>query len=264
MRILHPWVRQNLLRKLIIFALLTVAVVTIVIWRYDSAIAPTANHTGRSNSSEKPANQPTGFNKQQYSLSDPESIWVVVNKGRVLPSNYEPQLSANLTLRPDAASALSQLLDAAKQTSYYLTLYSGYRSYSNQTVTYNGYVKTDGVAKADTYSARPGHSEHQTGLAGDLSVANGQCNLQICFGALPEGQWLAANAYKYGFIIRYQKGQENLTGYQYEPWHVRFVGKDLAGQINQTGQTLEQFFGLPTHKLSDPYPADSSQLKIGT
>jgi D-alanyl-D-alanine carboxypeptidase len=263
MRIFHPWVRQKLQRKVLVFFLLFCVVASVVVWRHDPVLAPTKSPSGMPTGSSPNSNQVPGFNKQQLSLNDPASLWVVVNKGRVLPSNYAPVLDANYGIRVDASSGLADLIAAAGQAGYSLRLYSGYRSYSNQVSTYNGYVKTDGVAKADTYSARPGHSEHQTGLAVDLSSSSGKCTLQICFGDLPEGQWLAANGYKFGFIVRYGKDQQDLTGYQYEPWHIRFVGKDLAAQIHQTGQTLEQFFGLPTYKLSDPYPADSYQLKAG-
>jgi D-alanyl-D-alanine carboxypeptidase len=274
MRILHPWVRHNLFQKILIFVILAAAVAAIVFWRHTST-SETADtdQAGTGQTAEsKSASQPT-FNKKLYSVNDPTSIWVVVNKGRVLPASYAPDLvsvsvgtyyspaSDDSHLRPDTSAALSELIIGAGQAGFRLRLYSGYRSYSNQTATYAGFVRSDGVAKADTYSARPGHSEHQTGLAADLAATNGKCNVQACFGELPEGKWLAANAYKYGFIIRYQKGQDSLTGYQYEPWHVRFVGKDLAAQIQQTGQTLEQFFGLPAYSN---YPASSYQLKVGS
>lgn len=262
MRIFHPWVKRNLLHKTLIFVILTLSVIGLVLWRHDSAMAPGTNQKSSSQSSGSNQGQTqTSFNKSLYSINDPGSLWVVVNKGRVLPSNFAPQLASKYELRSDASNALDELFSGAMQAGYDLRLYSGYRSYSNQVAAYNGYVKIDGQAKADTYSARPGHSEHQTGLAADLSAASGKCSLQICFGDLPEGQWLAANAYKYGFVIRYQKGQESLTGYQYEPWHVRYVGTDLSAQIKQTGQTLEQFFGLPIYT---DYPASQYELKIGS
>ncbi len=102
-----------------------------------------------------------------------------------------------------------------------------------------------GKAVADTQSARPGFSEHQTGLAADIEPASRTCEVQECFGDTPEGQWVAANAYKYGFVIRYPKDMQHVTGYIYEPWHVRYVGKKLAEQMHKEGvATLEQFFGL--------------------
>ena len=195
------------------------------------------------------------FNKQQYSLDDPTSAWVVVNKLRVLnpktyaPSNLvTPSLSTSGTEQVNAvtADALQKMADAAKTEGLTLTLESGYRSYDTQVSVYNSEVKGYGQAQADRESARPGHSEHQSGWAADLGAGNGRCRVQLCFADTPEGKWLAANAYKYGFIIRYPKGKENITGYEYEPWHVRYVGVELSTEMHRVGTlTLEEFFGLP-------------------
>jgi D-alanyl-D-alanine carboxypeptidase len=200
------------------------------------------------------------FNKAKYSINDPNSIWVVVNKGRILPSDYMPadlvapnvplRLSSTdpeMQMRQVTATALQQMFTAAAQQNVHLMVSSAYRSYSAQVGLYRGYVLTQGQQNADSSSARAGHSEHQTGLAADIEPQNRKCEVEQCFADTPEGQWLAANAYKYGFIIRYEKGKENLTGYEYEPWHVRYVGTGLAAQIHQTGQTLEQFFNLPAN-----------------
>ncbi|OGL34798.1 hypothetical protein A3F65_03715 [Candidatus Saccharibacteria bacterium RIFCSPHIGHO2_12_FULL_47_16b] len=210
------------------------------------------------------------FNKNLYSVNDPTSLWAVVNKGRVLPNDYVPaglrQPSggdSNQSLRNDAATALEKLFNDALPSGYDLVLYSGYRSYSLQVGVYNGFVKSQGQQMAEKFSARPGHSEHQTGLAADVSSITGKCTLEQCFAYTSEGKWLAANAYKYGFIIRYQSGRQNLTGYEYEPWHLRYVGTELAAEINRTDQTLEQFFELPTYKLDAPYPDNSYQLRTG-
>ena len=210
------------------------------------------------------------FNKHQYSIDDSGSLWVVVNKGRILPSAYVPAglvvpdvalrlspSSQEMHVRADTAVAMKTMFDAAASEGIHLMLASGYRSYSLQASLYNGYVKSDGLVSADASSAHPGHSEHQTGLAADLEPANRTCEVEQCFDGTPEGKWLAVNSYKYGFIIRYQKGQEDLTGYEYEPWHVRYVGVALATQIHQSGQTLEQFFGLPAYT---DYPANSFAL----
>jgi D-alanyl-D-alanine carboxypeptidase len=163
-----------------------------------------------------------------------------------------------MQLRGDAAKALTSMFNAAKAQGLSLMLASGYRSYSAQVSVYNGYVAQSGVAKADTFSARPGHSEHQTGLAADVEPSSRECEVEQCFANTKEGQWLAANAHKYGFIIRYQKNTEELTGYEYEPWHVRFVGVDLATEIYAKGQTMEQFFSMP---VFTSYPPQSLQLK---
>ena len=215
----------------------------------------------------------SSFNKKQYSINDPSSLWVIVNKGRVLPSAYVPsnlvtpdvplRLSASsseMHVRADTAQALQAMFTAASSQGIKLMLASGYRSYTEQVGLYNGYVAGQGQAAADLSSARPGHSEHQTGLAADVEPASRTCEVEQCFDATPEGQWLAANTHKYGFIIRYQKGQESLTGYEYEPWHIRYVGIALAAQIKASGQTLEQFFDLPAYA---DYSANSYQLKSG-
>jgi len=206
----------------------------------------------------RPAPAPTAgsFDKSHYSLDDPTSMWVVVNKLRPLsPKEYVPTdlvvptvptRVSGMQVRQAAATALQSLFAAAEQNGTALKLSSGYRSYGYQVNLYNGYVKSEGQASADAQSARPGFSEHQTGLAADVGPASGGCNVDQCFGQTAAGKWLAANAYKYGFIIRYPEGLTAVTGYTYEPWHVRYVGTELATEMHAQGvQTLEQFFGLP-------------------
>jgi D-alanyl-D-alanine carboxypeptidase len=204
----------------------------------------TANNTNTANPETQPQPVvPVAFNKQAYSLDDPTSIWVIVNKKRPLPNGYVPGDLVSGLMRKEAYTQLQSLQAGAQNASYSLSVLSAYRSQGTQTSTYGAYVAKDGVAQADTYSARPRYSEHQTGLAVD--VGNGVCNLEICFGNTPAGQWLENHAHEYGFIIRYPQGKTPVTGYQYEPWHLRYVGKDLANEIFKTKQTLEEFFGLP-------------------
>lgn len=199
------------------------------------------------------------FDKTQYSLTNPTSIWVIVNKKRPLnPKDYVPadlvvpnvplRVPGNesMKVRKVTATALETMFAAAKKQGINLMLSSGYRSYSYQVALYNGYVKTQGQAVADTQSARPGFSEHQTGLAADVEPVSEKCDVDQCFGNLPEGKWLAANAYQYGFVIRYPLNKDNITGYEYEPWHVRYVGIPLATEMHKEGvSTLEEFFDLP-------------------
>ena len=134
--------------------------------------------------------------------------------------------------------------DAASQ-GISLSIISGFRSYSRQSTLYNNYVNRDGKAAADTYSARAGHSEHQTGLAADIN------SLYQSFIDTPEGKWLNNNCHKYGFIIRYPKGKESITGYIYEPWHIRYVGVDIATSLYNGGNwiSLEEYLGI-TSKYS--------------
>jgi D-alanyl-D-alanine carboxypeptidase len=256
-------------KKILFFLLIAVALVAVTIL----ALPSKKTQTKASSAASKPAativNSPVpAFDKSQYPIDEASSLWAVVNKGRSLPASYVPAglLTPNIALRDgpsmkvrtDTAAGLEELAAAAKKAGLNLQLASGYRSYDYQTSVYNGYVSRSGAAAADTFSARPGHSEHQTGLAADLEPASRHCELDQCFGDTPEGKWLAANSYLYGFIIRYQKTTQSLTGYEYEPWHVRYVGKPLALQIHNSGQTLEQFFGLPAYT---DYPAQSLQLK---
>lgn len=271
-------VKKNKLSKSYKRALIILSVLVLVGLVESGAIIWKASHSPKTNTS--PASALDNSNKADknaetqalaYSINDPASIWVVVNKGRILPADYAPEslvapkvslsqgaASDNMHLRQDAAAAVEKLLSAAGSEGVKLMLVSGYRSYGTQQSVYNGYVSSQGRAYADATSAQPGHSEHQTGLAADLGVQNRKCQLEACFGNTPEGQWLAANAHKYGFVVRYQKDKENLTGYEYEPWHMRYVGKELAAKLYSSGQTMEQYFSLPTFQT---YPAQLVELK---
>ncbi len=204
------------------------------------------------------------FDKDQYSLSDPNSIWVIVNKRRSIPIDFVPDLTVasvrlrlarseqQMNINTQTAPAIEAMFIAAQNEGVTLVFGSGYRSGALQRQFYESYKAKDGQAAADTYSARPGHSEHQTGFSVDLTSPDGRCHLQTCWQDTAEGKWAAANAYKYGFILRYPQGKENITGYQYEPWHFRFVGKELAAEIQKTGQTLEEFFNLPAANSYEP------------
>lgn len=204
--------------------------------------------------------QSPNIDKSRYSLTDPTSIWVIVNKQRPLnPRTYTPTdlivpaviQRSNITsderqIRQVTATALKQMFSAASSEGVTLNVQSGYRSHDFQVTLYNGYVRQQGQAVADSQSARPGYSEHQTGLAVDVG-GNSQpnCNVATCFANTREGIWLAANAYKYGFIIRYPADKVAVTGYIYEPWHVRYIGTDLSVELHKDSvETLEEFFGL--------------------
>ena len=157
---------------------------------------------------------------------------LIVNKKYSLPSNYGSGVD------PEANQALKNLQAGAKEAGHPMPLLSGYRSYYTQRNLYNSYVARDGQAAADTYSARPGHSEHQTGLAFDVGAISNN------YGNTNAGIWLKNNAHKYGFIIRYPKGKEHITGYVYEPWHIRYVGTYHALKIYESGLTLEEYLGV--------------------
>lgn len=204
--------------------------------------------------------QAAQFDKTKFSLTDPASLWVVVNKQRQLtPKDYtppdltEPMNIAIIAAEIDAmlntqtAEALRVLNAAAQKDKIDLEVASAYRSYDEQVRIYQSMVDGYGQTEADRQSARPGHSEHQTGWAVDLDDANSDaCRLEACFAETAAAKWLAANAWRHGFIIRYPEGKEQITGYQYEPWHLRFVGKELAAEMRRVSiTTLEEFFGLP-------------------
>jgi zinc D-Ala-D-Ala carboxypeptidase len=244
--------RRSHLLSFLIFTII-VAAAAYLAWP-NQAAAPSPKSQISSNSNPGTA----GFDKNQLSTTNPASFWIVVNKKHSLaPINYAP---ADLTtpsvplrvpgnesmqLRSAASGALEQMFAGAKAAGLSLMLSSGYRSYNYQVGLYNSYVRTEGQTAADKSSARPGHSEHQTGLAADIEPTSRQCELNACFADTPEGKWLTANSYQYGFILRYQPDNVAVTGYESEPWHFRYVGKELAAELHSKNiTTLEEFFGI--------------------
>ncbi|MBF7097677.1 D-alanyl-D-alanine carboxypeptidase family protein [Alkalibacter mobilis] len=189
-------------------------------------------------------------------VGNPNSIDVVVNKSRAVSEGFIPSdlvkvdipvvyLSSEANkMKRVAADALYDLYIAAKESGFELIARSGYRSYNTQSTLYSNSVKNNGYEHASKYSAQPGHSEHQTGLAMDVTAKSVNNQLVTAFGSAPEGVWLSKNAHKFGFIIRYQLGSEDITGYAYEPWHIRYVGRDMASILYNKGITLEEYFGF--------------------
>ncbi|NEX77502.1 M15 family metallopeptidase [Bacillus thermocopriae] len=188
-------------------------------------------------------------------IDDPENIPVLVNKQHKLPESYRPddlvepdipflfdKKSSNRKMRAEAAAAIEKLFDEAKRQGVILQGVSAYRSYADQSALFQYYVKQDGYEAARTYSALPRMSEHETGLAIDVSGLDATCAVKDCFSGTKEAKWLEANAAKFGFIIRYPKGKESITGYKYEPWHLRYVGKTIAKEIMESGSTLEEYY----------------------
>ncbi|WP_376700399.1 M15 family metallopeptidase [Listeria rocourtiae] len=189
-------------------------------------------------------------------ITNPENILVLANKEYSLESSYSPPdlVRPNVTfsfgdaqvekaqMRKEAGSQLEVMFSAAKKDGLTLYAVSGYRSYKRQQEVFSAEVAAKGEAKAKEAVAVPGTSEHQTGLAMDISSSNQGFNLTEAFGETPEGQWLQKNAHHYGFILRYMKGKEAVTQYQYESWHYRYVGKGAATIIYENDWTLEEFF----------------------
>ncbi|MFS0823930.1 D-alanyl-D-alanine carboxypeptidase family protein [Bacillus sp. 1P02SD] len=182
---------------------------------------------------------------------------LLVNKEvRVLDESYVPQnlsvpnvaFSTSVAERKqmvkEAADALEQLFAGASNEGITLHAQSGYRSYGTQNMLYDSYVRAHGEEEASTFSAKPGQSEHQTGLAMDVTSDSVDNQLVQEFGETVEGKWVAEHAAEFGFIIRFQQGKEDITGYMYEPWHLRYVGVEHAKYITEHGLTLEEYLGV--------------------
>jgi len=191
-------------------------------------------------------------------IMNPANILALVNKEQSLPATYRPndlvapnvQFSfADVTLekrfmRKEAASALEEMFLAAKKEGIHLVAVSGYRSYERQKVLFDQEVKKYGEQKAMAAVAMPGKSEHQTGLAMDITSPSVNYQITAAFGESLEGKWVQEHAHEFGFIIRYPKGKEKITGYQYEPWHLRYVGKHAARVMYEKQLTLEEYFQI--------------------
>lgn len=187
-------------------------------------------------------------------VSSPEVIPVLVNKTNKLPDDYHPsdliypdipftfkQKAEKRQMRADAGAAIEKLFAGAKKQGVNLLGVSAYRSHASQAALFKYYANQDGYEAARKYSAVPGTSEHETGLAIDVTGGDGKCAAEDCFEGTKEAIWLQDHAEEYGFIIRYPKGKDEITGYQYEPWHLRYVGKAIAKEIMSRGITLEEY-----------------------
>lgn len=184
---------------------------------------------------------------------DTTNIWTLVNKQRALPMEYVPPqlVMPNLAVRSNSTAdeklvrsiivqPLTTLFESAAKDGHALMIGSAYRSSTTQESLFASYVASAGYDEANRYSAHAGHSEHQTGLAVDISTTSQQCYLSACFINTSDGQWLSENAHKYGFTLRYPEGKEAITGYNFEPWHYRYVGVELATALYQSELTLDQ------------------------
>ncbi len=216
--------------------------------------------TASSNSSEYPAPEipsgnvvskgttSKGFKIQEINGATYIDGVLIANKTYALPQDFIPTNPdqpvnadrSSTCLDKTLMSAWNTMLKDATAKGLNIYIASGYRSYNYQVNVYNRYVKSDGAAVADTYSSRPGNSEHQTGLCFDLNT------IEDSFQYTNEGKWVNDNCYKYGFCIRFPKGKDSATGYQYESWHLRYVGVDLATKLYNNGDwlSLEEYFGI--------------------
>lgn len=229
----------------------------------DNSSATTANATSVSASSDSSEFAPPvvpsgntvskgttskGFQIQEINGATYIDGVLIANKTYALPQDFIP-INPDQPVNADRSStcldktlmsAWNTMLKDATAKGLNIYIASGYRSYNYQVNVYNRYVKSDGAAVADTYSSRPGNSEHQTGLCFDLNT------IEDSFQYTNEGKWVNDNCYKYGFCIRFPKGKDSATGYQYESWHLRYVGVDLATKLYNNGDwlSLEEYFGI--------------------
>lgn len=203
--------------------------------------------------------QPSEVPQESYDTASYDSLTVIANKKHSI-GTYEPSdlvavdyPGANGTqyMRQEAANAFATMAQAAREDGVNIYSLSGYRSYYTQQSLYQTYADRDGSAAADTYSSRAGYSDHQTGLAIDISGDNtrlnasdrSDCPYDQCEGS-PASLWLEQHAHEYGFIIRFPQGKQDITGYVYEWWHYRYVGIDLATKIKESGLCMEEYFNV--------------------
>lgn len=215
------------------------------------------------NTGEMPTWEPSGEYMEIDKL-------MLVNKTNAVTADYVPvdlvraeyralnRTESGQYLTREACDAFNKLASDAADIGYEIVVTTAYRSYNFQSYLYNNYVAKDGQAAADRYSARPGTSEHQSGLASDVSSPSVNYELTSNYINTEEGKWLADNCYKYGFIIRFPDGDEDITGYIYEPWHIRYVGQEHARKIYALDITLEEYLEQYVN-VAEETPADISE-----
>ncbi|HAF60089.1 MAG TPA: D-alanyl-D-alanine carboxypeptidase family protein [Bacillota bacterium] len=195
--------------------------------------------------------------EQQRKEAAEKGLLILINKQNPVDKDYKPEdlvpiekyyaadrSKAARYMRKEAAQQFYKLVEAAAEEGYELVMTTAYRSYDFQQILWNNYVANEGEAAASRFSARPGQSEHQSGLAVDVSSPSVDYSLTETFCKTEEGIWLAQNAHRFGFIIRFPEGKESITGYLYEPWHIRYVGEPVATEIYAKDLTLEEYLEL--------------------
>lgn len=216
-----------------------------------------------------PEPEPTRASEASW---DPDSIHVLVNRQNPLqPQEHAPDdleepavrtsVENALYLRAEAAHALEELFETGLDEGVSLAMTSAYRSYESQRGIYSTRHIEYGTESTDEQVARPGYSEHQTGLAADvISIDNPDCISGDCFADTDEGQWVAQNAHDFGFVIRYPEDMEHITGYLYEPWHLRYVGEETATEVFAEDVTLEEYWEQPAAAEYDQDEPDPEHL----
>ncbi len=206
------------------------------------------------NELNEPIEEPPSDSDENEEMDDEDpTITALVNKQHSLDEDYAPDDLVTVEvptilenpevnqLREVAADALKAMFDKAEESGIYLYARSGYRSYQTQVQLFQNYAAEHGEEAANRYSARPGQSEHQTGLVMDVTSESVNYQLTDSFGETEEGKWVSEHAHEFGFIIRYPQGAEDITGYIYEPWHLRYLGVDMATKVYESGLTYEEY-----------------------
>lgn len=246
--------RRTITRLIIIVIVVMFAATGILAVPSSAAASPTPAPTPTATVSEDDSFETSVIERRNLDTVSAASTHVLVNKDSPMePKDYEPKLvtlasvgaDSWVSMRPQAAKAMVNLLDAAEDEGIDLQVSSAYRGYVDQKALFNQYVDWYGKKYALTISAKPGYSEHQTGLAADVTTPGGKCELLACFGDTDAGEWVHANAWKYGYIVRYPEGEEATTGFAYEPWHLRYVGKGVAKEMRDGDYaSYEEYLGM--------------------
>ena len=264
--------KTNLIKAIIILA---VILGEIAVWSFPYNLNPTSGQVAGGADSPAPIevnessdNQKPAPDKLETPKEDGKSapdkletpkeakdtgMLILVNKNNYLDKNYKPEDLAPIEyfakdrsaearfMRAEAADHFNKMMLAAREAGYEIVMTTAYRSYGFQSILYNNYVEKYGQAEADKFSAKPGYSEHQTGLGVDVTAPSVEYALTDAFDQTAEWKWLVENAADYGFILRYPKGKAGITGYMYEPWHFRYVGIEAAKTITEREITLEEY-----------------------
>lgn len=245
------------------FKVIAIVLVVLIVTGFNYLLSPMAGQEPGEKGTKATAGETTEPAQQVNATPDTKGQAVdktseyllLVNKKNKLSPKYQPKDLVTLKqetntavtqyhqLRKKAAKAFYLLAKAAKKKGHTIVATTGYRPYEYQKSLFQTYSNKDGAKAANTYSAKPGYSEHQTGLAADVTSPSVGFTLDRGYGEKKEGKWLAQNAHKFGYIIRYPKGKEDVTGYEYEPWHIRYVGKTAAAKIYKKNGTLEEYLG---------------------
>lgn len=246
--------RRGQMSKVLLLLVLLLILAAMTGCSKDKAIAGYVGDDSENSQNVTPSGMEKG-EEEDEKVAQNEEFLILINKTHPVDGSYKPEdltsiqyfasdrSEAGRYMRAEAAAQFEALVEGAAKEGYELVMTTAYRSYEFQNTLYTNYVNRYGEAEANTFSAKPGQSEHQSGLAVDVSSPVVSYALSDDFGDTAEGKWMAENAHKYGFILRFPLGKEEITGYQYEPWHLRYVGQPAADEIYEKGITLEEYLG---------------------